>query len=55
MISACRVINVPKRGVGPSTVDKIQAYAAQNDKMFDALAVDFIGLSKSNTSMYFIL
>ena len=50
-ISLRRVINVPKRGVGPSTVDKIQAYAAQNEiSMFDALAeVDFIGLSKKVT------
>lgn len=47
-ISLRRVINIPKRGIGPSSVDKIQAYAAQNDlSMFDALAeVDFIGLSK---------
>lgn len=50
-ISLRRVINIPKRGIGPSSVDKIQAYAAQNDlSMFDALAeVDFIGLSKKVT------
>ena len=50
-ISLQRIINVPKRGIGPSSVDKIQAYANQNDiSMFDALAeVDFIGLSKKVT------
>lgn len=47
-ISLQRVINVPKRGIGPTSVDKIQNYAQQNDiSMFDALAeADFIGLSK---------
>ena len=46
-----RVINIPKRGIGPTSVDKIQTYAMQNDlSMFDALAeVDFIGLSKKVT------
>ncbi|MCG7339883.1 DNA helicase PcrA [Staphylococcus sp. ACRSN] len=50
-ISLQRIINVPKRGIGPSSVDKIQAYANQNEiSMFDALAeVDFIGLSKKVT------
>ncbi|MCU5746200.1 DNA helicase PcrA [Staphylococcus sp. SQ8-PEA] len=50
-ISLQRIINVPKRGIGPSSVDKIQQYAQQNDlSMFDALAeVDFIGLSKKVT------
>lgn len=47
-ISLQRIINVPKRGIGPSSVEKIQTYALQNNiSMFDALAeVDFIGLSK---------
>lgn len=47
-ISLQRVINVPKRGIGPTSVEKIQNYAQQNDiSMFDALAeADFIGLSK---------
>ena len=50
-ISLQRIINVPKRGIGPSSVEKIQTYAVQNNiSMFDALAeVDFIGLSKKVT------
>lgn len=50
-ISLQRIINVPKRGIGPSSVEKIQAYARQNDlSMFDALAeADFIGLTKKVT------
>ncbi|MCI2847895.1 DNA helicase PcrA [Staphylococcus hominis] len=50
-ISLQRIINVPKRGIGPSSVDKIQRYALDNNiSMFDALGeVDFIGLSKKVT------
>lgn len=50
-ISLQRIINVPKRGIGPSSVEKIQTYALQNNiSMFDALAeVDFLGLSKKVT------
>ncbi|WP_218084755.1 DNA helicase PcrA [Staphylococcus haemolyticus] len=50
-ISLQRIINVPKRGIGPSSVEKIQRYANYNNiSMFDALAeVDFIGLSKKVT------
>lgn len=50
-ISLQRIINVPKRGIGPSSVEKIQRYANDsNISMFDALAeVDFIGLSKKVT------
>ena len=50
-ISLRRVINIPKRGIGPSSVDKIAAYATSNNiSMFEALAeVDFIGLSKKVT------
>ncbi|MDI6429050.1 DNA helicase PcrA [Staphylococcus epidermidis] len=50
-ISLQRIINVPKRGIGPSSVEKIQTYALQNNiSMFDALAeIDFIGLSKKVT------
>ena len=50
-ISLQRIINVPKRGVGPSSVEKIQNYAVQNNiSMFDALGeADFIGLSKKVT------
>ena len=42
---------MPKRGIGPSSVEKIQTYAVQNQiSMFDALGeVDFIGLSKKVT------
>ncbi|HDG5647706.1 TPA: DNA helicase PcrA [Staphylococcus aureus] len=50
-ISLQRIINVPKRGVGPSSVEKVQNYALQNNiSMFDALGeADFIGLSKKVT------
>lgn len=50
-ISLRRIINVPKRGIGPSSVDKIANYASAHDiSMFDALTeVDFIGLSKKVT------
>ena len=50
-ISLQRIINVPKRGIGPSSVEKIQRYAVENNiSMFDALGeVDFIGLSKKVT------
>lgn len=50
-ISLQRIINVPKRGIGPSSVEKIQKYAVDSDiSMFDALGeVDFIGLSKKVT------
>ncbi|ARJ50177.1 DNA helicase PcrA [Staphylococcus lutrae] len=50
-ISLQRMINVPKRGIGPSSVEKIATYARENGlSMFDALAeVDFIGLSKKVT------
>ncbi len=46
-ISLQRVINVPKRGIGATSVDKIAAYAAEQDiSMFDALnVIDFIGVS----------
>ncbi|WP_353421793.1 DNA helicase PcrA [Staphylococcus delphini] len=50
-ISLQRIINVPKRGIGPSSVEKIATYAADHElTMFDGLAeVDFIGLSKKVT------
>ncbi|EGQ0357502.1 TPA: DNA helicase PcrA [Staphylococcus pseudintermedius] len=50
-ISLQRIINVPKRGIGPSSVEKIATYAVDHElTMFDALAeVDFIGLSKKVT------
>ena len=37
-ISLQRVINVPKRGIGSSSVDKIANFAARHDmSMYDAL------------------
>ncbi|ULG73827.1 DNA helicase PcrA [Macrococcus brunensis] len=50
-ISFARIINTPKRGVGPGALDKITAYAEMNGlSYFDALAeVDFIGLPKKTT------
>ncbi|TFE01313.1 DNA helicase PcrA [Jeotgalibacillus sp. R-1-5s-1] len=46
-ISLTRVINVPKRGVGSTSVDKIANYARDNDmSMFEAIGLaDFVGLS----------
>lgn len=46
-VSFQRVINMPKRGIGASSVDKISAYANERDlSMFESLGeVDFIGLS----------
>ncbi|MDM5297123.1 DNA helicase PcrA [Bacillus pumilus] len=46
-ISFARIVNVPKRGIGATSVEKIAAYAEMNDlSMFEALGqVDFIGLS----------
>jgi DNA helicase-2/ATP-dependent DNA helicase PcrA len=51
-ISLQRIVNVPKRGIGATTVDKIANYAAQHDiSMFQALAeVDLIGVSGRATS-----
>lgn len=50
-ISFTRIINTPKRGIGPGALDKIIAYAEHNGlSYFDALAeVDFIGLPKKTT------
>ena len=50
-ISLQRVINVPKRGVGATSIDKIARYAQDHDiSMFRALAeADFIGLSPKIT------
>ncbi|TCS80602.1 DNA helicase PcrA [Tepidibacillus fermentans] len=46
-ISLRRIINVPKRGIGAATVDKIAEYAAsQGISMFRAIEViDFIGIA----------
>ncbi len=47
-ISLERIINVPRRGIGGTTMDKIRAYASeQGVSLFSAiLEVDYIGLSK---------
>src|SRR5690606_5278077 len=46
-ISLQRVINVPKRGIGATSFDKIANYAQANDlSLYQALSeIDFIGLS----------
>ncbi|WP_019243699.1 MULTISPECIES: DNA helicase PcrA [Bacillus] len=46
-ISLRRIINVPKRGVGATSIDKIADFAIMQDtSMFDALqSIDLIGLS----------
>ncbi|KYD18586.1 DNA helicase PcrA [Saccharococcus caldoxylosilyticus] len=46
-ISLLRIINVPKRGVGASSLDKIVRYASENElSIFEALAeLEHIGLS----------
>ncbi|KPB05875.1 DNA helicase PcrA [Bacillus sp. CHD6a] len=51
-ISLQRIVNVPKRGIGATTVDKIANYATQHDiSIFTALAeVDLIGVSGRATS-----
>jgi DNA helicase II / ATP-dependent DNA helicase PcrA len=50
-ISLQRVINVPKRGIGSSTIDKIANFALTHDmSMYQALeAIDLIGLSPKIT------
>lgn len=51
-ISLQRIVNVPKRGIGATTVDKIANYAAQHDiSIYTALGeVDLIGVSGRATS-----
>ncbi len=50
-ISLQRVINVPKRGIGSSSIDKIANFAAMHDmSMYDAIeSVELIGLSPKIT------
>jgi DNA helicase II / ATP-dependent DNA helicase PcrA len=50
-ISLARIINVPKRGVGSSSVDKIADFAAMHDiSMYQALdSIELIGLSPKIT------
>ncbi|WP_458414924.1 DNA helicase PcrA [Schinkia sp. CFF1] len=51
-ISLARIINVPKRGIGASTLDKVADYAVQAGlSIYEALnEVDFIGLSARFTN-----
>lgn len=48
-IALLRIINVPKRGIGASTIAKITDYANENDiSLFDAMTlVDNLGLGKA--------
>jgi DNA helicase-2/ATP-dependent DNA helicase PcrA len=50
-ISLTRIINVPKRGIGSSSLDKIGDFANQHDmSLFDALnSVELLGLSPKIT------
>lgn len=50
-ISLQRVINVPKRGIGSTSIDKLANFAAMHDlSLFQALAsVELIGLSPKTT------
>ena len=43
-----RVVNVPKRGIGQTTVDRLRAYAEENDiSLYEAVQeVDFTGVTK---------
>src|SRR5699024_1086952 len=47
-ISFERIVNVPKRGIGATTVEKLRQYAMQHDlSMFAAIAeVEYIGIAK---------
>ncbi|MFC4323987.1 DNA helicase PcrA [Litchfieldia salsa] len=51
-LSLARIVNVPKRGVGSTSVDKIANYAITTDlSLFDALAdIDLLGLSAKVTN-----
>ena len=46
-ISFARVVNVPKRGIGKTTMDKLITYAQQNDISLHTAVkeVDFVGVS----------
>ncbi|WP_102347973.1 DNA helicase PcrA [Bacillus sp. Marseille-P3661] len=52
-ISLARIVNVPKRGIGASTLDKVANYAIDKDvSIFEGLKeVDFIGLSARFTNV----
>src|SRR5690606_5690390 len=50
-ISLLRVINLPKRGIGGTSIEKIATFSAEHDiSMFKALeSVDLLGLSAKAT------
>ncbi|WP_425457168.1 DNA helicase PcrA [Aquibacillus sediminis] len=50
-LSFARVVNEPKRGIGKTSVEKLQAYAADHDiSLFTAVQeVDFVGVSAKAT------
>jgi DNA helicase II / ATP-dependent DNA helicase PcrA len=50
-LSLLRIINVPKRGIGASTIDKLVRYAAEHElSLFEALGeLEMIGLSAKAT------
>ncbi|KGX88235.1 DNA helicase PcrA [Pontibacillus litoralis] len=51
-ISFTRVVNVPKRGVGKTSMENLQMYAATHDiSFYDAVKeIEFVGLSKKATN-----
>ncbi|KZZ84165.1 DNA helicase PcrA [Bacillus sp. SJS] len=51
-ISFARIVNVPKRGIGATSIDRVAGYAAENDlSMYQAIhEVDFIGLPAKATN-----
>ncbi|AZB41477.1 DNA helicase PcrA [Bacillus sp. FJAT-42376] len=51
-ISFARIVNVPKRGIGATSIDRVAGYAANNDlSMYQAIhEVDFIGLPAKATN-----
>ncbi|AOM83924.1 ATP-dependent DNA helicase UvrD/PcrA [Salisediminibacterium beveridgei] len=52
-VSFRRIVNVPKRGIGASTLDKLQAYANANDlSLFQTVAeIEEVGLNARFTKM----
>ncbi|MBF0849071.1 ATP-dependent helicase, partial [Streptococcus danieliae] len=46
-----RIINVPKRGIGPTSIEKIEKYMEQHNMTFyDTLSkIEQVGLSKKST------
>lgn len=51
-ISFSRIVNEPKRGIGKTSLENLQMYAARNDlSMYEAVGeVEFVGLSKKATN-----